>query len=186
MRRVHFMGPFLLLILGASGLLAAIWLGRPWGFIGYLFGPGIGAALMLALLSAVTVTGIAVQNLLYRGIPWLPVCRNGCCRGGRLSDLRDYQVVWNSDWTVRGFRCRCGITHQKIGRRFVEIAEDGSIKHYLIWKPFKGWWPDQGSPRNLAPGLDEHHGTEKPDINEKEPDVHSHQSSARVGRTPPG
>jgi hypothetical protein len=135
-------GPFVLWILGLAGLLAAIWMRNRFGFIGYVIGLSTGAAVMLGILSLATLTWICIQGLLSRGVPEFPVCRNGCCRGGHLSDPGDYKTVWNDDWTVRGFRCRCGATYQKVGRRFVEVAPDGSLKPYLIWSRLKGWCPD--------------------------------------------
>ena len=142
MRKVDMKGPFLLWMLGFAGLLTAIWMRNRFGFIGYVIGLPTGAAVMLGILSGATLTWIYIQGLLFRGVPAFPVCRNGCCRGGRLSDPGDYKTVWNDDWTVRGFRCRCGVTYQKVGRRFVELAPDGSLKPYLIWSRLKGWCPD--------------------------------------------
>jgi hypothetical protein len=142
MRRVDMKGSFLLWMLGLAGLLTSIWMGSSYGFIGYIIGFPAGAAVMLGILSVAAVTGTYIQGLLRHGVPAFPVCRNGCCRGGRLSDPGDYKTVWNDDWTVQGFRCRCGVTYQKVGRRFVELAPDGSIKSYLTWSPFKGWCPD--------------------------------------------
>ena len=135
-------GPLLLGTLGYAGLLTAIWIGNRFGFLGYLIGLSIGAAVMLAILAGGAIIRMYIQGLLFHGVPAFPVCRNGCCRGGRLSDPGDYNIVWNDDWTVRGFRCRCGVTYQKVGRRFVELAPDGSFKPYLIWSRLKGWCPD--------------------------------------------
>src|SRR5262249_16479647 len=120
MRRVEGSGPILRVLLGVAGVLAAFGLGKSYGWIGYILGPSLGAALMFAILCAAAVGWVAIQNLLFRGIPWLPACRNGCCRGGRLAGLRDYKPVWNENCTLGGFRCRCGIVYQKVGRRFVE------------------------------------------------------------------
>jgi hypothetical protein len=147
MRQDDAAGVFLLLIMGIAGVLGAIWLGDRFGCIGYVFGPSLGAAVVLGIVCAGAVAWVAIQNLLFRGIPWLPVCRNGCCRGGRLADPGDYALVWNDDWTLKGFRCRCGITYKKIGRRFVEIAEDGSLQPYLVWSLLKGWSPDREETR---------------------------------------
>jgi hypothetical protein len=142
MQRVDMKGPLLLWILGFAGLLTAIWMGNRLGFIGYVIGFASGAAMMLGILSVATLTWISIQGLLFHGLPRFPACRNGCCRGGRLTDPGDYTTVWNDDWTVRGFRCRCGVTYRKVGRRFVELAPDGSFMPYLIWNPLRGWCPD--------------------------------------------
>jgi hypothetical protein len=130
-------------ILVFSSLLAALWLGNRFPCIGFVFGPAIGAGITLTILCAAAVPWTYLQGLLYRGVPLLPVCRNGCCRGEGLAGPGDYTPVWNDDWTVRGFRCRCGITYQKMGRRFVQLSADGSRKPYLIWSRLKGWIPDR-------------------------------------------
>lgn len=145
MQSVDMKGPLLLGILGSAGLLTAIGMGKSWGLIGYVIGLPTGVAVMLGILSGASLTWTYIRGLLFRGVPALPVCRNGCCRGGRLSDPGDYKIDWNDNWTVRGFRCRCGDTYQKIGRRFVELAPDGSFKPYLIWSRHKGWCPDPQS-----------------------------------------
>jgi hypothetical protein len=142
MRRVDVKGPLTLWMLVFAGVLTATCMGNRFGFAGYVIGLPTGAAIMLGILSGATGSWVYIQGLLFRGVPGFPVCRNGCCRGGRLSDPGDYKTVWNDDWTVRGFRCRCGVTYQKDGRRFVELAPDGSFKPYLIWRRLKGWCPD--------------------------------------------
>lgn len=142
MQTVNMKGPFLLWILGFAGLLTAFWMGNHFGFIGYVIGLPIGAAVMIVILAGSVLSWTYIQGLLFHGIPRFPACRNGCCRGGRLSDPGAYQTVWNDDWTVRGFRCRCGDIYQKVGRRFVELNPDGSFKPYLIWSRLKGWCPD--------------------------------------------
>jgi hypothetical protein len=144
MRLVDVSGPLLLFLLGLAGVLAALWLGKSFGCIGYVFGPSIGAAAMLAILCAGAVAWLLIRNLLFRGIPWLPSCRNGCCRGGILAHMGDYKPVWNDDGSLRGFRCRCGFVYRKVGRQFVELAPDGSVKPYQVWVPGKGWLPDHG------------------------------------------
>ncbi len=137
------MGCLVLLMLGAGGLLTARWMGHRNGWPFYVLGFPIGAAIMLGLLGAATLIWAFLQGLLFQGLPGLPVCRKGCCRGGRLADPGDYELVWNDDWTFRGYRSRCGTTYKKCGRRFVELAEDGSLKPYLVWNWRKGWILDQ-------------------------------------------
>jgi hypothetical protein len=144
MRLVDVSGPILLFLLSFAGVLGAYGLGKYLGCIGYVFGLSIGAGAMLAILYAGAVAWLLIRNLLFRGIPWLPWCRNGCCRGGILAHMGDYKPVWNDDGILRGFRCRCGIVYRKVGRHFVEIAPDGSFKPYRVWVPVKGWLPDHG------------------------------------------
>jgi hypothetical protein len=62
--------------------------------------------------------------------------------GGRLTDFGDYNSVKDDKGGLFGFQCRCGDTYRKVGRRFVEVAPDGSIRPYLIWSRMKGWCPD--------------------------------------------
>jgi hypothetical protein len=142
MPSVDLRGAFLLSVLALAGILNAIWMANHFGYIGYVIGLPAGAAMMLVILSIGTLAWTYVRGLLFSGVPGFPVCRNGCCRGGRLADPGDYTTVWNDDWTVRGFRCRCGDVYQKVGRRFVEVAPDGSSKPYLIWSRVMGWRPD--------------------------------------------
>lgn len=142
MRLVDLYGPVILCLLGIAGLLAAVRLGGRFGWIGYLLGGPLGAAIMLGVICVAVLAWLFFQNLLFRGLPWLPVCRNGRCKGGFLASMGDYKPAWNEDWTLRGFRCRCGAVYQKRGRRFVEIAPDGAVKPYLVWNPWKGWLPD--------------------------------------------
>jgi hypothetical protein len=142
MRSIEMKGPCLLLVLAVAGVLTAIWMGDRFGRAGYVIGLPIGAAVMLAILSGAMLAWIYIQGLLFSGVPGFPVCRNGRCRGGRLTDPGDYTTVWNDDWTVLGFRCRCGDNYRKVGRRFVEVAPDGSFKPYLIWSRVKGWCTD--------------------------------------------
>jgi hypothetical protein len=142
MPRLDLKGPFLLWVLAIAGVLTAIWMGNRFGYLGYVIGLPSGAAVMLVILSGLAVTWTYIQGLLYSGVPGFPVCRNGCCRGGRLADPGDYTIVWNDGCNVRGFRCRCGHVYQKVGRRFVEVTPDGSFKPYLIWSRVKGWCSD--------------------------------------------
>jgi hypothetical protein len=142
MPRVDLKGPFLLLVFAFTGVLTAIWMGNRFGYLGYVIGLPTGAAVMLGTLAGGAVTWTYLRGLLFSGVPGFPVCRNGCCRGGRLADPGDYTIVWNDDGTVRGFHCRCGDVYQKVGRRFIQIGPDGSFKPYLIWNRLKGWSPD--------------------------------------------
>jgi hypothetical protein len=83
-----------------------------------------------------------MEGLLFDGVPWLPTCRQGRCVGGRLTDFGDYNSVKDEEGGLFGFRCRCGDIYRKVGRRFVEVAPDGSIRPYLIWSRTWGWIDD--------------------------------------------
>jgi hypothetical protein len=136
---------FLLLMLVMAGLFAAIWGGERFGCVGYLLGLPLGVVAMFGAVYAFALAWAYVEGLLFDGVPWLPTCRQGRCVGGRLTDFGDYQSVRDDKGGLFGFRCRCGDTYRKVGRRFVEIAPDGSIRPYLIWSRVKGWIADEGS-----------------------------------------
>jgi len=38
--------------------------------------------------------------------------------------------------------CRCGGRYRKTGRRFMEEIPDGSLRPYMIWRAFRGWFPE--------------------------------------------
>jgi hypothetical protein len=143
MQRADTTIPYHFWILVSGGVLTALVLGSCVGFLGYVVGFPLGAAAMLVILSSASLAWTCAQGILFRGVPLFPVCRNGCCRGGGLADPGDYTMVWDTDCTVREFRCRCGDAYRKVGRRFVEVAADGTCKPYLIWSRFRGWCPDR-------------------------------------------
>lgn len=86
----------------------------------------------------------AVFKEFWNGIG-LPKCRNGCCRGPgfSLDDKGDYKIQEAGEGEFYDV-CKCGDRYQKRGRRFVLINEDGTETPYLIWRPFRGWYPDKG------------------------------------------
>lgn len=136
-------GCLVLLVLASGGLITVRWMGQRYGWPYYVLGLPLGITIMLGILGAATLAWTLLQGFLFHGLPELPVCRRGCCRGGRLGDPGNYTLVWNEGWTLRGYRSRCGTTYKKIGPRFVELAEDGSIHPYLVWNWRKGWIPDR-------------------------------------------
>ncbi len=132
-----------LLFFCAGGLCAALWAGKKFGAIGFLIGFPVG---FLAALVACTVffdAALYLQGWCLLGIPWLPPCRNGTCKAGD-------RFVLSGDYERTGrikkhelFRCRCGTEYAKTGRHFYEKLPDGTLKPYLVWRPFKGWHPDE-------------------------------------------
>jgi hypothetical protein len=71
----------------------------------------------------------------------LPKCRNGCCHGpSGFSNEGDYKIqeVESEFYMV----CKCGDRYQRRGKQFVLVNEDGSESPYLIWRRFRGWFPD--------------------------------------------
>jgi hypothetical protein len=133
---------FTFLILVLAGLVVGSWLGERFGCFGFLVGLPLGAAAMLGILYVGALSWDYAVRLILREEPWLPTCRQRKCKGGRPPDSGDYAwVKVNGD--LWGFRCRCGDTYRKVGRRFVELAPDGTFRPYLICKPLRGWCADQ-------------------------------------------
>jgi len=77
----------------------------------------------------------------FEGIPRLPRCKNGRCRGPGLlfGDYGDYRAGGEQDLV-----CRCGIRHKRRGKRFVIVNDDGTEVPHLVWRSFRGWFPDSG------------------------------------------
>jgi hypothetical protein len=143
-----------LLMLALAGLLTASWAGDRFGCVGYILGLPLGVVAMFGAVYAFALAWVYVEGLLFDGVPWLPTCRKGRCVGGRLTDFGDYNSVRDGKGGLFGFRCRCGDTYRKVGRRFVEVASDGTLRPYLIWSPVKGWTDDEGpqvGPEHLDP-----------------------------------
>lgn len=108
--------------------------GGKWGWLsgGFLgcFSFFLGALALLLLL-----------ELWFGGIPRLPRCRNGCCRGpGMFRGYGDYTLKKLGDHYCNV--CGCGLLFRRRGRRFVSVSDDGTETPHLIWHPFRGWFPD--------------------------------------------
>ena len=41
------------------------------------------------------------------------------------------------------FVCKCGDRYERLGRRFMQVTDDGKIVPYKVWRPFRGWFPDE-------------------------------------------
>ena len=107
-------------------------------FLGWLRGTIVGFAGFIFAGSA-----LALVRDGFEGIPRLPKCRNGCCRGpGFLFGHGQYGEVKFGEEYYRV--CCCGIRHKRRGKRFVVVNDDGTEVPHLIWRPFKGWFPDSG------------------------------------------
>lgn len=105
-------------------------------FFGWLGGTLLG---VIAFLLAGSVLALVRDGL--AGIPRLPRCWTGCCRGpGLFFGHGDYHQEKVGDEDVRV--CRCGIRHKRSGRRFLVVSVNGTETPYLVWKPFRGWFPD--------------------------------------------
>lgn len=99
--------------------------------IGCVFGAILGLfGFLLGVMAWCLVADLGVG-----GIPRLPRCRDGSCRG--------------KDYTLRKFGaefswvCRHGRRYRRRGRRFVAVNADGEETAYLIWRPFRGWSSDE-------------------------------------------
>jgi hypothetical protein len=105
-------------------------------WLGSLLGGVVG---LLSFLLAVLALALVKDG--FGGMPPLPRCRNGCCRGpGTFRGYGDYEIVQFGDQHYRV--CRCGIRHKRSGNRFVIVNADGTEIPYLVWRPFRGWFPD--------------------------------------------
>jgi hypothetical protein len=113
------------------------------GWPGAVGGFALGVAAGLLRLDGIYRIGGYLEDMLYRGRPRRPVCKNGTCH------LYDYKAAWEE--IVAGPRrymfrltCHCGTSYQRLGRRFMVVLPDGSLEPYMVWRPFRGWFPDEG------------------------------------------
>ena len=116
----------------ALGCAGAVWGSSRYGWVGGIagFAGGLAASAGLARFLAF------MDRMLYRGSPPVPICRSGKCRAG------DYQIraVAGGDYA---YFCRCDGRYRKKRRRFMELMPDGSLRPYMIWRPFRGWFPER-------------------------------------------
>jgi len=113
-----------------SAVVGSKALGHRFGVAGYgagiLIGPGF-LYLVFRLLGF-------LEAFFWGGIPRFPSCENKVCS----SD--DYQILSSSGVLI--WKCKCGFTYQKSGRKFVKLSEAGTSVPFLVWVPFKGWVSD--------------------------------------------
>jgi len=121
------------------GVAVAQRAGSSYGLLGYVGGFVVGVAGGFAGFLAFGYTiGYAIGVL--TGIPEYPECSNGKCQAGDAPDS-DYRFEMLGDRLVA--RCKCDLVFVKKGRRFMRLEDDGSLVPYMIWKPFRGWFPDE-------------------------------------------
>jgi len=114
---------------------AALWAYHRWGWLGGVGGFLVGFFITwVALYGVIWVLFLPVR-IIHSGLPDRPTCRNRKCRSAdyRLERLGKEQFA---------VRCKCGLLYRKQGRRFVELSPDGSPRPYMIWKAFRGWFPE--------------------------------------------
>jgi hypothetical protein len=78
---------------------------------------------------------VYLMALIYTGNPYYPACRTGKCHRW------DYQQR-RLDNGKHAVCCQCGTLYRKRGRRFFEVQPDGSLCPYMVWRAFRGWFPD--------------------------------------------
>ena len=71
----------------------------------------------------------------------LPKCQDESCRGpGNFRGDGDYAIrKFGEEYN---YVCKHGVRYMRRGKRFVIVNDDGTETPYLIWRPFRGWFPD--------------------------------------------
>lgn len=139
-----------MVLLFALGLVAAPLIGGHFGrqLLGW---PGtVGGAVLgqVAYVSLVLLLGHAHEWLRR---DWPPLCQEGKCRGSFRRKPGDYEIVVVQDTTDRQHhilhRCRCGHYYEHLGKRFMERLPDGTLRPYMRFRPYRGWFPDDEGDR---------------------------------------
>lgn len=92
--------------------------------------------LVFVVLPLVPIAMGLLASAIYWGMPSYPACRTGKCRQS------NYQRRHMDNGRYALF-CGCGAPYRKRGRRFYEVQPDGSLGPYMIWRAFRGWFPDR-------------------------------------------
>jgi hypothetical protein len=119
--------PIFLLLIVAS----VQWAVRRYGWRG-------GIARWIFVVIVLPLVPIALGLLVsavYSGMPSYPTCRTGKCRASNYQ-RRSLENGGNVLF------CGCGAPYRKRGRRFYEVQPDGSLRPYMVWRAFRGWFPD--------------------------------------------
>jgi hypothetical protein len=134
----------MMLVVLLAGLFVASYGAKHFGWAGFLLGIPVGLIVAFGVLYAVAFVAACLEALLWEGMPMLPPCGNGKCKSGLLTDFGDFEPE-EVDGEFGYFRCRCGKLYfrdRKKGR-VAEVLADGTHKPYMVWKPFRGWRPDE-------------------------------------------
>lgn len=114
------------------------------GWIGFIVGGIVGAIVSFGGVWLLTLIWAVAEGLLCDGIPYLPTCGNGKCKSGLLTDFGDYEWERNEELKAH-FRCKCGKVYwcNREEGRVLEVLSDGTMKPYMVWRSFRGWYPDE-------------------------------------------
>jgi hypothetical protein len=120
-----------------AGLAAivAMWGAHRYGWLGGVGGFLVGFFGLWAGLSFLADASNFFIGIIYSGRPPRPACRSGKCHS------RDYMFESLGSGQY-GYRCQCDLHYRKRGRRFYEVQPDGSVRPYMVWRPFRGWFQE--------------------------------------------
>jgi len=121
-------------------LLAGLYIGAlassRFGILGFVIAAPLGTVLVGFVLWLL----LAVATALFEGL--LPRCHSGTCRGRFWSLDGDYEFDIVEGHSV--YICGCLRQYRRVGRRFLERLQDGTLRPYLVFRPLRGWAPDTG------------------------------------------
>ncbi|WP_339910966.1 hypothetical protein [Symmachiella dynata] len=154
----------LLAFVGAMcGVSIGLGLGSDFGILGKTVGGvlglivGVTASVLFGLFAAVVRD--LLDRIWRRWRPYPPPCENGTCVHAshfRSTEIPDEIVHAVAGLAKYGQRCRCGnlyssgIAHGLLNR-WVRVLPDGTIRAYLIHRPFGRWEPDNST--EIKPGM---------------------------------
>jgi hypothetical protein len=106
-----------------------------WGLHRYGWRGALGGLIFGFILLPLGAYALGIlASLIYFGIPY-PACRTGNCRSSNYQSRR----LDNGRYALF---CGCGTPYRKRGRRFYEVQPDGSLRPYMVWRAFRGWFPE--------------------------------------------
>jgi hypothetical protein len=126
--------------------------------IGGVLGLIVGGAASVLFMLCVTMVRDLLDRVWRRWRPSPPPCENGTCvhpSHFRSTEIPDEIMDAVAGFAKYGQRCRCGnlyasgISHG-LQNRWVRVLQDGTIRAYLIHRPFGRWQPDNST--EIKPG----------------------------------
>jgi hypothetical protein len=126
---------FFFVLYALLAAIAAVWAANRYGWLGGVIGFLVGFFGLWVGLSFLADFSNFLIGIIYSGRPPRPACRTGKCHslGYKFERLSNGQY---------GYSCQCGLHYRKRGRRFLEVQTDGSVRPHMIWKAFRGWFPE--------------------------------------------